>query len=94
MEDSDKILNAVNAIALEADAHESDCPHHYDDAGEAVKCWDNRCFIMGLLMNRLGLSLTDLGFIADAFLALEAEMICDTRHMDDVDDVLEAKTIG
>ena len=93
MENSAKILAAINAIALEADAHESDCPHHYDE-GEAAKCWDNRCFIVGLLMNRLSLSLTDLGFIADAFLALESDVVCDTSHMDDIDDVLEAKTIG
>ncbi len=80
-----KLIDHMVALARDADTHDESC----DDSQDGC-CISNRWYTVACLMNYLGLELSDLGHIAEAWMDLR----CETQETDESDRILDAKEIG
>lgn len=78
------LLAAVDAIGKLADAHDTATDHCADHP-----CWENRYYTVALVMERLELTIGDVGFVAEKLLELECEVEAEVSS----DNVLDAKEI-
>lgn len=68
------LIAQANALGLAAEAHDKVCtstcgePHH--------ECHETRMFIVALVMDRLGLDIMDIGYVADKLLFLQSDLGC------------------
>jgi len=69
------LIEKANALGIAAEAHDATCeascghPNH--------ECFENRVYIVALVMNRLGMSIVDVGFVADKLLEIQCEDGCE-----------------
>lgn len=88
MEDTefDALLAGVETLGTLADAHDH---AGHDDCDEHTPCWEHRYHTVAILMMRLGLDVTDIGFIADKLIEIQ----CEAGDPPVDDDVLDAKEL-
>lgn len=68
------LFEKANALGLAAEAHDKVCQPSCGQ--ENHECYENRVFIVALVADRLGLTLSDLGFIAEKIVDLQGESGC------------------
>lgn len=65
------LVALVDQLGLAAEAHDTGCTTSCGEDNH--ECFDNRLLIAGLVLQRLGLELCDIGFVADKLLELQCE---------------------
>lgn len=65
------LIAKADALGKAAEAHDKDCTTSCGN--ENHECFENRCFTVALVMDRLGMSILDIGYIADKLLELQCE---------------------
>lgn len=63
------LIEQANVLGLAAEAHDKNCQEscgHNDH-----ECIEHRMFIVALVMDRLGMSILDIGYVADKLLELQ-----------------------
>ena len=68
------LTEMTTALAADADAHDKVCTDTCDCTDHV--CMDYRYFVVALVMNALGVDLTDIGYVADKLIFIGESQPC------------------